>query len=247
MKVHLHINANSKQTQYQLLKLLTKNTSNYIIYSLIVYNKFIISKQLITLVVINMKQIDPSHIDQLIAKVHNGDLKSYNELFPIVYTELRQIAHRIRFQFYGLNTLNTTALVHESYLKLLQSNASWENKAHFSAVAAKVMRQILLNAARQKYTSKRGGEVEKLPIEEWENSIVLSDKSADEIIALDNALNLLARKSELQSRLVECRFFANMSIEETALVLKTSPSTVKRNWKTTKTWLFSQIQQESIQ
>ncbi len=183
-------------------------------------------------------------INSLLLKANSGDLDAYNKIFPLVYNELRQIAHRIRFQFFGLDTLNTTAIVHEAYLKLIHSEADWRNKAHFSSVAAKAMRQLLLNAARSKKAEKRGGTYIKVSIDEWEDQISLSEECCNEILHLEDALGLLGQKNQEQMRLVECRFFANMSIEETAEALNLSTSTVKRHWNVAKSWLYSQIQQQ---
>ncbi len=187
---------------------------------------------------------EQAEINVLLIKANDGDLNAYNKIFPLVYNELRQIAHRIRFQFFGLDTLNTTAIVHEAYLKLIHSEADWKNKAHFSSVAAKAMRQLLLNSARNKKAEKRGGNCIKVSIEEWEEQISLSEQCSNEILHLEEALGLLGKKSEEQMRLVECRFYANMSIEETAEALNLSTSTVKRHWNIAKSWLYIQIQQQ---
>jgi RNA polymerase sigma factor (TIGR02999 family) len=189
---------------------------------------------------------EQGEITGLLIKANSGDLCAYNKIFPLVYNELRQIAHRIRYQFIGLDTFNTTAIVHEAYLKLIRSEADWKNKAHFSSVAAKAMRQLLLNAARNKKTEKRGGKISKVPFDDWEEQISLSEKCSNEILHLEDALVLLSKKSEEQMRLVECRFFANMSIEETAEALNLSTSTVKRHWNVAKLWLYSQIQEQKI-
>ncbi|GAA5034387.1 DNA-directed RNA polymerase sigma-70 factor [Marivirga lumbricoides] len=189
---------------------------------------------------------DQGEISDLLIKANEGDLNAYNKIFPLVYNELRQIAHRIRYPFVGLDTFNTTAIVHEAYLKLIQSEADWKDKAHFSCVAAKAMRQLLLNAARSKKTEKRGGNFSKVSFDDLEEQISLSEKCSNEILHLEDALILLGQKSEEQMKLVECRFFANMSIEETAEALSLSTSTVKRHWNVVKVWLYSQIQQQKL-
>lgn len=189
---------------------------------------------------------DHAELSSLLIKANDGDLNAYNKIFPLVYNELRQIAHRIRYQFVGLDTFNTTAIVHEAYLKLIHSESDWKNKAHFSSVAAKAMRQLLLNAARNKKAEKRGGNFNKVSFDDFEEQISLSDKCSTEILHLEDALVLLGKKSEEQMKLVECRFFANMSIEETAEALNLSTSTVKRHWNVAKSWLYSQIQQQKI-
>lgn len=193
-----------------------------------------------------MENVQYINIEALLSEASNGSLEAYNKIFPLIYVELRQIAHRIRFQFFGLDTLNTTAIVHEAYLKLVNSNAAWKNKAHFSAVAGKAMRQLLLNAARKRKAYKRGGESKVVPFEEWEDQICLSDNCSNELIELDSALKQLGEKDQQQLKLVECRFFANMTIEETAEALDLSASTVKRSWHVARSWLYSQIQQQKI-
>lgn len=186
---------------------------------------------------------EQGEITNLLIKANAGDLNAYNKIFPIIYSELRHIAHRIRFQFFGIDTLNTTAIVHEAYLKIIQSETDWESRAHFYGVAGKAMRQILLNAARRKNAIKRGKQAEHICFEEWEEKINLTEECSDEILMLDEILLKLEEKDERQVKIVECRFFANMSIEETATVLNISPATVKRSWQVTKAWLYTQIQQ----
>ncbi len=187
-----------------------------------------------------MQQLE---INALLYQASAGNNDAYNKLFPIIYTELRHIAHRIRFQFFGIETLNTTAIVHEAYLKIASSDCSWESKAHFYGVAGKAMRQILLNAARKKKTGKRGEGMAHLDFSEMEESIDLSDKCSDELIALEKILHSLAIKDERQVKIVECRFFANMTVEETAEALDISSATVKRSWQATKVWIYTQLQQ----
>ncbi|MBK6265969.1 hypothetical protein JKA74_13080 [Marivirga sp. S37H4] len=182
-------------------------------------------------------------ITQLLIKANNGDLCAYNKIFPVIYSELRHIAQRIRFQFFGLETLNTTAIVHEAYLKIINSETDWISRAHFYGVAGKAMRQILLNAARRKNAIKRGKEAEHVCFEEWEEKIHLSENCSDELLHLDEILIKLEQKDKRQVKIVECRFFANMSIEETAAVLDVSTATVKRSWQVTKAWMYSQLQQ----
>ncbi|MGJ3235832.1 ECF-type sigma factor [Marivirga sp.] len=186
--------------------------------------------------------INQGEITQLLVQVNRGDMNAYNKIFPVIYSELRHIAHRIRFQYFGIETLNTTAIVHEAYLKIINSEANWESRAHFYGVAGKAMRHILLNAARRKNAIKRGRDAQHICFEEWEEKINLSDDCSEELLKLDEVLNDLERKDSKQVKIVECRFFANMTIEETATVLNVSPSTVKRNWQVIKAWIYSQIQ-----
>lgn len=182
-------------------------------------------------------------INTLLSQANAGDTSAYNKLFPLIYDELRNIAHRIRFQFLGVETLNTTAIVHEAYLKIANANGSWENKAHFYGVAGKAMRQILLNAARRKKTYKRGNDSQHIDINELEESIHLTEECSEELIQLDEVLDILAQKDERQVKIVECRFFANMTVEETAVAMDISSATVKRSWQVTKAWIYTQLQQ----
>lgn len=181
-------------------------------------------------------------ITQLLIKANNGDMCAYNKIFPVIYSELRHIAHRIRFQFFGIETLNTTAIVHEAYLKIINSETDWASRAHFYSVSAKAMRQILLNAARRKNAIKRGKAAEHVCFEEWEEKISLSDECSDELLQLDEILLKLEQIDKRQVKIVECRFFANMSIEETAAVLDVSTATIKRSWQLAKAWLYSELQ-----
>ncbi|MCV9387099.1 ECF-type sigma factor [Reichenbachiella ulvae] len=189
--------------------------------------------------------IKQGEITQLLAEANQGNISAYNKVFPVIYTELRNIAHRIRFQFYGIQTLNTTAIVHEAYLKIVRNDTDWKSRSHFYGVAAKAMRQVLLNAARGKNTAKRGASSEHVCIDDWQEQIDLSEKCSKELILLDEVLKQLEQKDQRQVKIVECRFFANMSVDETADILNISPSTVKRNWQTTKAWLYSQMQHQT--
>ena len=187
-------------------------------------------------------------VTRLLDELQRGNRDVLDRLFSVVYEELHGIAHRQRRQWHGDYTLNTTALLHEAYLKLVdQSQAEWESRSHFMAVAAKAMRHILVDYAKQRRAAKRGGDVQKVSLEAMpggEEVIVLTEERADELIALEEALGRLERVSERQSRIVECRFFGGMTIEETAAALNISPATVKRGWAMAQAWLYREIQQE---
>lgn len=165
---------------------------------------------------------------------------SINEALPLVYDELRILAQReLRRERKG-HTLNTTALVHEAYLKLIKHppDGEWDGRHHFFGIAVRAMRQILVNYAKKKSRKKRGGKQTPLNFEE---GIYLTEKKAEEIVALDEALERLEKINERQARIIECRYFAGYNIEETANILDISPATVKRDWTMAKAWLFSQI------
>lgn len=162
-------------------------------------------------------------------------------LFPIVYNELRQIAaRRLRSERTG-HTLCTTALVHEAWLELTKLHRiQWQNRAHFLAVAAQAMRRILIDYAVARRTKKRGGGV---PIESLDNTnaLAIAQARGDELMALDEALTRLSALNDRQSRIVECRFYGGMSIDETADALGVSPATVKREWATARAWLNREL------
>jgi RNA polymerase sigma factor (TIGR02999 family) len=165
-----------------------------------------------------------------------------DELLPLVYAELRQLASSyLRRERQG-HTLQPTALVHEAYLRMIdQTQAHWQNRAHFFGVAAQMMRRILIDHARAQQADKRGGEFQKLSLDE---NIDVSGNRADELVALDDALKRLAEIDPQKSRLVELRFFGGLSVEETAEVLGVSAPTVKRHWRMAKAWLYGEVQKQ---
>lgn len=171
-----------------------------------------------------------------------GNKKAFNKLFPVVYRELRRNAHSLRFRFFDMETLNTTAIVHETYLKLLKSGSgNFKNRSHFYYIAAKAMRQILVNASLRKRSLRRGGDEKPLSLEEIKDYVQLSDQTSEELLLVNEALEKLEVRSDRQARIVECRFFGGMSIEETASALDISPATVKRSWNVAKTWLYTEL------
>ena len=187
-----------------------------------------------------MDQNSGDSITQMLIELTDGNKEVVNQILPHIYDELRRLASSYLRKERSNHTLQPTALVHEAYMKLIDQNrVKWQNRAHFFGIAAQVMRRILMDHARKHQADKRGGEFEKLPIEE-EILIVSQDKSA-ELIALDEALTRLALLDERQSRIVELRFFSGMSVEETAEALSVSPATVKNEWRTAKAWLFQEL------
>ncbi len=196
-----------------------------------------------------MSQPQPETITKLLDAAREGDRAAVNELFPLVYDELRAMAQRQRRNWHGDYTINTTALVHEAYLKLVdQSHAAWEGRAHFLSVAAKAMRHILVDYARRRRAEKRGGNVQKLSLEEMkgvlEEEMVLSDERAEALVVLDEALGRLSEVDARAAQVVECRFFGGMTIDETAAVLGVAPRTVTRDWEMAQTWLFLEMEKE---
>jgi RNA polymerase sigma factor (TIGR02999 family) len=180
----------------------------------------------------------PDEINTLLRAAGEGDREALDRVFTIVYEELRGLAHVQRNRWHGDYTLDTTALVHEAYLKLVDANADWNDRGHFMAVAAKAMRQILVNYAERRLAMKRGGGAEHTSLDD---SNPMSEETADEVLALNEALNTLSEVSERQAHVVEARFFGGLTIEDTAAALKMSPATAKRDWTLAKAWLHREI------
>jgi RNA polymerase sigma factor (TIGR02999 family) len=185
-------------------------------------------------------------ITALLEAIAGGDRAAYDALLPLVYDELTVLAHRQRQVWHGDFTLNTTALVHEAYLKLVeQTRLPGESRAHFFAVAAKAMRHILCNYARDRRRKKRGGDVRHVPLnpgDELSVGLDLTDDQSDTLAALDDALHRLEAVAERQARVVECRFFGGLSVDETSAALGISPRTVKRDWSFAQAWLRREVQ-----
>lgn len=179
-------------------------------------------------------------VSQLLLAWSNGDPSARDQLMPIVYEELRRIARRYMAAQPVGHTLQTTALIHEAYLKLVgQEEKQWQNRAHFFGVAAQAMRHILVDYARGRNAAKRGGEAHFVSLDE--QTAVMKQQSA-ELIALDDALTRLAEKAPRQARVVEYRYFGGLSVEETAEVLHVSSETITRDWRMAKAWLLRELQ-----
>jgi len=179
-------------------------------------------------------------VTELLAAWSNGDREALDKLLPLVERELHQLAHRYISREKPGHTLQTTALVNEAYLRLVdQRRARWQNRAHFIAIAAQMMRRILVNHARDRAAGKRGGGSHKVSLDEI---AVLSDERAEEMLALDEAMDSLAKLDERKSRVVELRHFGGLSVEETAQVLGIHPDTVTRDWARAKAFLRRELQ-----
>lgn len=179
-------------------------------------------------------------ITQLLAAWRDGDEQALEQILPLVENQLRCIAHNYMRRENQQHTLQTTALINEAYLKLAGSeNVAWQNRAHFFAVAAQVMRRILINYARDKRAGKRGGrDTRRVSLDDQE--ILTPERSAD-LLALDDALRDLEKFDKTKSSVVELRFFGGLTIEETADVLKIAPSTVSLHWRMARAWLEEQL------
>ena len=179
-------------------------------------------------------------ITQMLREWSGGKQEALDALLPLVYEELRRQASRYLRRERAGHTLQTTALIHETYLKLIdQREVNWQNRAHFFSIAAQAMRRILVDYARQRHREKRGGIGEDLPIEAA--ALAVSGERSIDLVALDEALTRLAAFDERQARIVELRYFSGLSVEETAEALRISPATVKNDWRTAKAWLFQEI------
>lgn len=183
--------------------------------------------------------VSPSEVTGLLIEWCNGDQTALERLVPLVEKELHRLAHHYMYQERPGHVLQTTALVNEAFLRLMdQKRVRWQNRAHFFGIAAQIMRRILLNYARDQNRIKRGGGAIQVSLSEVE---VISNEKSVEIIALDDALNRLALVDERKSKVVELRYFGGLSVEETAEVLNVSPITVMRDWNMAKAWLTREI------
>jgi len=189
---------------------------------------------------------DHDTVSRLLLDLRAGDQDALNQLLPLVYHQLHTLAQQQRRRWTGDETLDTTALVHEAYLRLAgDSSPAWESRAHFLAVASRAMRHILVDYAKQRRRAKRGGDRDRVSLEEIEAVLESgsdpTDAGSEALIALDVALDRLEGRDPRQSRIVECRFFTGMSILETAEALGISPATVKRGWTMAQAWLHREL------
>ena len=184
-------------------------------------------------------------VTQALIELSAGDSQALDRVLPAVYDHLHRLAERELRRERVDHTLRPTALVHEAYLKLVQlDRISWEGRAHFFGACAQVMRRILISYARMKKAGKRGGaSAEPVPIDDV---ILAAAERPDELVALDEALGRLAQLNSRQARIVECRFFAGMDVEQTAEVVGASPATVKRDWTAARAWLNRELAGGSV-
>ena len=191
-----------------------------------------------------------SSVTELLAQWRSGDQNALDALMPLVYAELRQLAQHYLRRERSDHTLQSTALVHEAYLRLAgqglagQNAPQWQNRAHFFGIAARLMRQILVEHARGRGAAKRGGGATRMTLDE---SLAIAQQNEVDVIVLDKALQELTNLDEQQGRIVELRFFGGLTIEDTSEVLGISPATVKREWVTARAWLFRAMTGEALQ
>lgn len=179
-------------------------------------------------------------VTRLLDALRDGaaDEQAEAALFRRIYDELHALARQHRARWQGNETLNTTALMHEAYLKLVGAGGSYESRAHFLAVASKAMRHVLVSYAEHRNAQKRGGGQANLPLDE---ALVVPEEQAEEVLALDEALQRLEQADERAARIVECRFFGGLTSEETAEALDISITTVSRGWRTARAWLYGEL------
>jgi RNA polymerase sigma factor (TIGR02999 family) len=191
-----------------------------------------------------MASLPREEVTQLLLAWRQGEQSALDELIPVVHKELARLAHRCMSGEREGHSLQTTALVNEAYLRLVDSSqVQWQNRAHFFAVAAQLMRRVLVDFARTRNYQKRGGEVLKVEFDEaWMGS---TSRGSDLVVALDDALEALAKFDVRKSQVVELRFFGGLSAAETAEVLNVSEDTVLRDWKLAKTWLLRELKKEN--
>jgi RNA polymerase sigma factor (TIGR02999 family) len=184
--------------------------------------------------------MDRGHdITDLLNTLGNGGRAAVDRLYPILYKEPKAIARRQRRGERSDHTLNTTGLVHEAYVKLIGlDRMSWQNRAHFLAIAAQAMRRVLVDHAVATRAQKRGGQLQRVSLDD---AMLQAERPLDQLIAVDALLHRLESLNPRLTRVVECRFFSGMSIEETARALESSPATVKRDWSLARAWLHREL------
>src|SRR5215813_248202 len=192
---------------------------------------------------ISMDAPPREQITQMLVDWGNGDEAALEKLTPLVYDQLHRLARRYMTKERPGHTLQTSALVNEAFIRLIDwKNVQWQNRAHFFGVSAQIMRRILVDFARSRDYAKRGGGARRISLDE---AAAIPSERATDLVALDDALNILAELDQRQSRVVELRFFGGLSLEETAEVLKVSVGTVRRDWSLARAWLHRELSRGS--
>jgi RNA polymerase sigma-70 factor, ECF subfamily len=177
-------------------------------------------------------------VTQLLKAMHDGDPSAAEHLLPLVYTELHRLAQAYMRRERPDHTLQATALINEAYLRLVREDIDWNSRAHFIGLAAHVMRQVLVDYARQHAAHRRAGGLHRV---EMQDDLAIAPERLDEVVWLDEALQLLAAENARQVRVVELRYFGGLSVEEIARILEVSPRSVKRDWSLARIWLFRHL------
>ncbi len=189
-----------------------------------------------------MTEVSQHEVTQLLRAWSEGDEAALNRLIPLVHGELRQLAHRYMAQERPDHTLQTTALINEAYIRLIDyRQRPWQNRAHLFAISAQLMRRILVDFARSRGSRKRGGGAQRVSLDE---ALVVSPELGEDLMALDDALKTLAEVDSRKSQVVELRFFGGLSAKESAEVLKVSEDTILRDWRLAKVWLLRELSGE---
>ena len=192
-----------------------------------------------------MTQAPPEQVTGLLLAWSNGDQAALEKLIPLVYAELHRLAKRYMRRENAGHTLQTSALVNEAYLRLIEAHGvHWQNRSHFFAVSAQIMRRILVDFARARWNLKRGGGARQVSLDE---GLVVSPERGADLLALDEALEKLAVLNARQSRVVELRYFGGLNEEEVAEVIKVSPRTVRNDWSLARAWLYRELSSEGRQ
>ncbi len=187
---------------------------------------------------------DHTDVTALLTALSDGRREALDQLMPIIYDQLHTLAHRHLRHERSDHTLNTTALVNEAYLKLINvDRMRWQDRSHFFAMASRAMRRILIDYARTRKRDKRGGQLQRISLVHAFN---VAEERGDDLLALDDALNRLEAVNERQCRVVECRFFGGLSVKETAAALGVSEPTVKRDWAVTRAWLNRELRNAPV-
>lgn len=186
-----------------------------------------------------MTRTQPHQITQLLAEWSEGNQSALDELYPLVYDELRRLARRYMSRERKGHTLQTTALINEAYVRLVdQKNVHWANRSHFFAISAQIMRRILIDHARRHAYAKRGGGAKQVSLDEV---AMVAKEAGSDLVRLDEALKILAKMDPRRSNVVELRYFGGLNNEEIAGVLKVSENTVTRDWNLARAWLYQQL------
>ena len=192
-----------------------------------------------------MESVEPGKITYLLKAWMGGDAAAHEALIPLVYSELRHLARRYRRKAHAGATLQTTALVHEAYLRLVNiDDIDWRGRVHFFAVSAQLMRRILVDAARARSAAKRGGAGERILCLNLDEIPSPDSERASELIGLDDALTRLAELDPRRARIIELRVFGGLTVNETAELLRLSPQTILRDWKLAKAWLLLELSRD---
>jgi RNA polymerase sigma factor (TIGR02999 family) len=185
-----------------------------------------------------------SEVTRILEQIQQGDTQAAEKFLPLVYDELRQLAARKLAHEKPGQTLQATALVHEAYLRLVggEKEQQWDSRKHFFAAAAEAMRRILIDQARRKQSAKRGGALQRVPLDQGASLVAPEGAPAEDLLALDEALRQFEGEDPVKARLVKLRFFAGVSLEDAAEMLGVSPATAKRYWVYARSWLYGKLQ-----